>query len=67
MPTATAVEVRQITVTGARTCFTEEITENGDVEKLLKFLVTEIMCHNPVVLVICVGNEQRPQVAILDN
>ena len=61
------LEATEIQVVGARNCFTHAVEEDEDVEKLLKLLLAESMARNHVVVILCVGNDRLPQVAITDR
>ena len=65
MPVAT--DAREIVINGARSVFTEDITDDMDIERLLRLLLAETMARNEVVVIICVGKEQKPVVVILDT
>ena len=61
------LEATEIQVIGARNCFTHSVEEDEDVENLLKLLLAESMARNHVVVILCVGKDRLPQVAITDR
>ena len=65
---ATATDTRQVVINRARSVFTAAITDDTDIERLLRLLLAETMARNEVVVVICVGKEQKlPEVLIVEE
>lgn len=60
-----AVDVRQLTVTGARAVWREPIDEDDDLIKLIRIVQAELLAHNKISLVVIVGNPDA-QVAITE-
>ena len=61
MTTLLETDTRFLTVEGARAVFTEEITDDISLEKLLRLFMAEMSVGNYVKVVVCVAKDRPPQ------
>ena len=58
---------RFLTIDGARAVFTEEITDDISLEKLLRLFIAEIAVGNYVKIVVCVSTIRPPQLSFQEG